>query len=106
MSQAIAKSMPKTAGFAFQRPQLLPLLMFILFLALISLFFVWSRIQVVHLEYDISSLEGQLRNLGQQNQQLRLEAASLGNPTRIERIARERLGLQMPEADQVILVRR
>jgi cell division protein FtsL len=105
MSQAIAKSLPGV-GLRLQRPRLLPLLMFIFLLALISLFFVWSRIQVINFEYDISRLEGALRAGRQQNQQLRLESASLRSPSRIERIARQKLGLHTPSAQQVIMVKK
>lgn len=105
MSQAIARSLPGV-GLRLQRPRLLPLLMFIVLLALIALFFVWSRIQVINLEYSISHLEGELRSQRHQNQQLKLEAASLRSPSRIERIARQKLGLHTPSAQQVIMVRK
>ncbi|NIQ94916.1 MAG: cell division protein FtsL [Desulfuromonadales bacterium] len=80
--------------------------MFILLLAMIALFFVWSRIQVINFEYDISRLEGELRDQRQQHQQLRLESASLRSPSRIERIARQKLGLRIPSAQQVIMVKK
>lgn len=105
MSQAIARSLPRI-GLRLQRPRLLPLLMFIFLLAIIALFFVWSRIQVINFEYGISSLEGDLRAQRQQNQQLRLESASLRSPSRIERIARQKLGLHTPSAQQVIMVKK
>lgn len=105
MSQAIARSLPRI-GLHLHRPRLLPLLSFIVLLALIALFFVWSRIQVISFEYDISRLEGELRAQKQQNQQLRLEAATLRSPSRIERIARQKLGLRTPSAQQVIMVKK
>jgi cell division protein FtsL len=37
-------------------------------------------------------------------QRLRLEAASLRNPARIERMARAELGLDLPVADQVVII--
>lgn len=105
MSQAIARSLPQV-GFRLQRPRLIPLLAFIFLMAMISLFFVWSRIQVINYEYSISSLEGELRAQSQQNQQLRLESASLRSPSRIENIARQKLGLHTPSSQQVIMVKR
>lgn len=106
MSEAIIRSLPKINGFALSRPRLLPVLLFIALLSFISIFFVWSRIQVIHLEYDVSSLEGRVRSIEQQSQRLRLEAASLRNPSRVERVAANELGLRLPKPEQVILVKR
>ena len=45
-----------------------------------------------------------LRDLQQETSNLRLEAASLSNPERIERVARKELNLRLPSAEQVITV--
>ena len=86
------------------RPRLLPLFGYLAVLLAVALFFVWSRITVVNLEYDISSLGRRLREVGHENQKLRLESAHLRNPVRLERIARTELGLRMPTLDQVVIV--
>jgi len=104
MSDAILRPVPKINGFSLQRPRLLPLFAFIALILAVSLFFVWSRIQVVNLSYDISSLEGHLRGAQQETQRLRLEAASLRSLARIERFAADKLGLRLPASDQVITV--
>ena len=105
MSDAVARSIPKINGFALRRPRLFPLIAFVVVLMLVSLFFVWSRLEVVNLEYDISTNEVRLRSLQQESRQLKLEAASLRNPARIERMARVKLGLRLPTPEQVITVR-
>jgi len=104
MSDTILRPIPKVNGFSLRRPRLLPLFTFIAVVLAVSLFFVWSRIQVVNLGYNISSLEGRLRGMEQDIQRLRLEAASLRNPARIERMARSELGLDLPGADQVVII--
>lgn len=104
MSDTILGGIPKINGFTLQRPRLLPLLAFVTIVLAVSLFFVWSRLQVVHLEYDISSIEAQLRVVNQESQRLRLEAASLRSPGRIEMVARNELGLRLPAPEQVITV--
>lgn len=104
MAEVIARSIPKVTGFPLQQPRLFPLLAFVALLMGISLFFVWSRIQVVNLEYDISSLEGKLRSMQQESRQLTLEAASLRNPGRIEQVALNELGLRQPTLAQVVTV--
>lgn len=104
MSDTILRSIPKVNGFALQKPRIFPLLLFIAVLLAISLFFVWSRLQVLHLEYDIGSLESRVRELQQEGQRLRLEAASLRHPGRIEQVARNQMGLRQPFPEQVITV--
>lgn len=104
MSDTILRPIPKINGFSLQRPRLLSLFAFIALVLAVSLFFVWSRIQVVNLAYDISSLEGRLRGTQQETQRLRLEAASLRNLARIEKFAARELGLRMPAPEQVVTV--
>ena len=104
MADTTIKTLPKINGFTLRRPNLLPVLGFIALLLLVSLFFVWSRVQVTSLEYEMSQLESRLRNLRQERSNLRLEAASLRSPERIERVARQELRLRLPSADQVITV--
>ena len=104
MAETTIKALPKINGFTLRRPNLLPVLCFIALLLSVSLFFVWSRVQVTSLEYDMSQLQSTLRDLRQETSNLRLEAASLRSPERIERVARQELRLRLPSADQVITV--
>jgi cell division protein FtsL len=104
MPDATVRALPKINGFALRRPNLVPVLGFIALLLVVSLFFVWSRVQVTSLDYEISQLESTLRGLRQETSNLRLEAASLSNPERIERVARNELNLHLPSAEQVITV--
>jgi len=104
MSDTTIRTLPKINGFTLRRPNLLPVLGFIGLVLAVSLFFVWSRVQVTGLEYEISHLESSLRDLRQETSSLRLEAASLSSPERIERVARKELNLRLPTADQVITV--
>ncbi len=103
---AVTRTFPKIQGVSFGRPRLFPLFVFIAILLFLSLFVVWSRLQVVHLEYEISSLESRVREATQDVQRLRLEAASLRSPARIEQVAQSRIGLRLPTPDQVIPVER
>lgn len=105
MSQYVSRTIPKIHGFSLERPRLLPALIYTALLLAVSLFFVWSRLQVTHLEYDISSLEGQVRVARQETRQLQVEAASLRSPERIERIARTDLGLRLPTPEQIVTVK-
>jgi len=104
MASVTTRAMPKINGFALRKPRLLPVLGFIGLFSLTALFFVWSRVQVTGLEYDISRIETTLRASRQEVAQLTLEAASLRNPERIERVARNELGLRLPVPEQVVTV--
>jgi cell division protein FtsL len=104
MPDAIARALPKINGFTLRRPNLIPVLGFISLLLMVSLFFVWSRVQVTSLEYEMSQLESKLRGLRQEASNLSLEAASLRDPQRIERVARKELNLRLPSSEQVITV--
>jgi len=104
MPDAIARALPKINGFTLRRPNLLPVLAFISLLLMVSLFFVWSRVQVTSLEYEMSKLQSKLRGLRQEASNLSLEAASLRDPERIERVARKELNLRLPSSEQVITV--
>lgn len=104
MSVTILKAIPKVGGLTLHRPHLVHAFTFIAILLVVSLFFVWSRLQVVNLEYNISSLESRVRDLSQETKRLKLEAASLRNPVRIEQAAQSELGLRLPTPEQIIIV--
>ena len=76
-----------------------------LLLIVSALFYVWTRIQVIQLGYEISStLKGE-RTLEETNKKLRVEIATLKSYARIERLATEELGMSKPRPDQVVVIR-
>lgn len=101
MTETTIGALPKINGFALHRPRLLPMLGFIVLLSVLSLFFVWCRVQATSLEYEISSLEGAVRKATQETVGLRLEVATLGTPQRLEQVALKDLGLRFPTSEQV-----
>jgi cell division protein FtsL len=70
-----------------------------------SLFYVWSRIQVIRLGYDISNALREERVLTDANKKLRLEIATLKSYARIEKLAVEELRMSKPKPEQVIVIR-
>ena len=95
----MAKNKPKSVNRIF---------LFVLFLLLLiggSLFYVWSRIQVIQLGYDISNALKAERTLVEANKRLRVEIATLKSYTRIEKLAVEELRMAKPKPDQVIVIR-
>jgi cell division protein FtsL len=70
-------------------------------LFLLVMMFAWQHFKAIEYGYKIQSLKIQRSSLVETNRALRLEQASLRDPERIDVLAR-RLGLQAPQAGQVI----
>lgn len=104
--QAVARSLPGARAVSLGRARLPMLFGYIALLCCLALFYVWTRLQVMNFEYEISSLGSEVVKLKQESQSLCIEVASLENPSRIERLARNKLGLQRPTAAQIKLVDR
>jgi cell division protein FtsL len=77
----------------------------LLFLIGGSLFYVWSRIQVIQLGYEISNALKVERALTEENKKLRVEIATLKSYARIEKLAVEELRMAKPKPEQVIVIR-
>jgi cell division protein FtsL len=63
--------------------------------------YAFQHFKAIEYGYKIEALKSQRDGLVEENRALSLEEASLRNPERIDRMARE-LGLQSPQAGQVI----
>jgi len=102
MSEAVQQRIVKISGFTLQRPRLAPLFIAIVLVAALSLVFVWSRLQAINLEYRISGFETEIRHESEVLRRLQVEAAHLSSHQRIERLARQELGMQRPAPGQVV----
>jgi cell division protein FtsL len=71
---------------------------------LFVLLFAWQHFQCVRYGYQIEQFKAAAAALEEQNHQLRLEQAALADPERIDTLARSRLGMVSPSAQQVIQV--
>ncbi|MBJ6726661.1 cell division protein FtsL [Geomesophilobacter sediminis] len=74
-------------------------------LTLVSIFHVWSRVEVIDLNLKISDASRQFKEAQQENKRLKVEVASLKAPARIEALAKGELGMALPTDQQVIVVR-
>ena len=72
---------------------------------LFVLFYLWSRLIVVSLGYEIAKANKEMAELMADNKRFKLEALSLKSPQRIEAIALDRLGLVYPKEEQIIMVK-
>jgi cell division protein FtsL len=69
-----------------------------------SLVLVWVRLQAVHTGYQLSAARHLAHRLEQEQRELELEIATLTSPRRLERVARERLGMGPPAPGQIVSV--
>ena len=74
-------------------------------LTLVSVFHVWSRVEVIDLNLRISESSRKYKEELQENKRLKVEVASLKAPARIEAVAKGELGMALPTDQQVVLVR-
>jgi cell division protein FtsL len=72
---------------------------------IVSVFHVWSRFKIVDLNVQISESSRLLKEAEQEQKRLKLEVASLKTPARIETIAKGKLGMALPNEQQVVLVK-
>ena len=66
--------------------------------------FVWERVDVVRLGYQIERLKSQKVLLERERDQLQVKFSSLTAPERIAKVATEKLGLVPPQQGQVLMV--
>jgi len=67
--------------------------------------FVWFRIGITNIDYQIAGEMNRRDILLEENKKLKVEIATLKSPRRIESIARAKLGMHYPERGQVIFLR-
>lgn len=72
-------------------------------LLLVGLFYVWTRMQIVQIGYEISALEAKNKELADRKRELMLEMASLRSPEELEKKARKQR-LVVPSIDRVVHV--
>ena len=68
------------------------------------LFYTWCRVQYVNAGYELSRASKYNQQLLSLQNNLKVELARLKSPQRIEKIAKQRLGLVHPSREQVIVL--
>jgi cell division protein FtsL len=93
------KSPKEKIASKWRKRRLTTIIVVFLWLLLSGFGYVWCRVQVVELGYQLS--DTQLLN---DNKKLHLELARLKAPERVQRIAVEQLGLKHPTKDQIVVL--
>jgi cell division protein FtsL len=106
MSRKRKKQSPKKKVVSKWRQKRLATIVAIFLWLLLSGFgYVWCRVQVVELGYQLSEIHRQHSRLLNDNKKLHLELARLRAPERVQRIAIEQLGLKHPTKDQIVVLK-
>lgn len=104
-TQLAQSSVKKQAAYTkedFLKTRLIFRLVFLIALvAILSLFYIWSQVQIVQYGYEINLLKLKQRRLLEENKKVKLEVSSLKSPTRLEKIAREKLKMNPVQVEQV-----
>lgn len=101
-----SKALKKGSGRSGRKSPLFFVVVLLLFCFIGSaLFYVWTRIQVIQLGYEISNALKEEKSLTLANKRLRLEIATLKSYARIEKVATEELRMSKPKPDQVVVIR-
>ncbi len=70
----------------------------------VGFFYVWTRMHLVQLGYEVSALEKEHEALNKRKTELLLEISSIQSPIELEKQAKERAGLIFPAIDKVVHV--
>jgi cell division protein FtsL len=81
---------------------LLPAVLLFALFAAVGILHVTSRVLVVDMGYRLSKAQSEGNTLTRENDRLKLELATLKAPARLERLAREQLGMMMPSGSAVV----
>lgn len=78
---------------------------FVAVLVIGPLLVVWKQVYITEVSMKRSALSDSLTVLSKETARLRFAAEKLSSTARIESIARERLGLEYPGADQMVIIK-
>ncbi len=73
-------------------------------LAAFCMVYVWQRVQVIKVGYQIEALKKEKAGLLRENEDLQIESSTLASPARIESIADSDIGMHVPKSGQIVLV--
>lgn len=71
-----------------------------------ALFYAWQQFRWIQYGYQIEAADRYIRELAEEERQLRLQRAELASPGRIEQLARTELGMVTPGPDEYLILER
>lgn len=89
---------------AVQRRDFRGALVGIVVLGSLLFLYAWQHMQVVKLSYEVQDLRVQKRGLTNDYYYLKYKLHEVNGLSRVERTAREQLGMETPKSDQVVIL--
>jgi cell division protein FtsL len=74
-------------------------------LVIVGCLFAWSHIRFITLNYQMSQIYNEQKELQNMNRKLRVELTNLKSLARLERLAKENYNMATPEPGQVVKLR-
>ncbi len=93
-------------SFAVIFGEVLPAALAAFLLAAVGVMHVTSRVMVVSMGYELSRLDAEQTELSRENDALKVELATQKSPTRIETLAKSKLGLISPPSNAIFTLRK
>ncbi|MBE3592833.1 MAG: cell division protein FtsL [Thermoanaerobacter sp.] len=79
-------------------------LLLVVFISSLSILILYRYTVIYQRSIALDKMEKQVQYTENLNHQLKAQIASLSNPARIEKIAKEKLGMQLPEENQIVYI--
>lgn len=74
-------------------------------ITLSALFCVWSRVRIVQMGYEVSSLQTEAKELDKKVNHLSVEVERLRSPTRLQKVATKILGMHPPTSEEIVFIK-
>lgn len=100
-SPAVRRQKAFTKMDLFKTKFILKLLILIGFTVMLSLFYVWSRIQIVQMGYDINRTKQIQTELTEENKLYRMELAARQSPEMLKNLAQTRFKMNLPDKKKI-----
>ena len=75
------------------------------FTVILSLFYIWSRVQIVQMGYELNDYKLEQQQLIDENKKLQMELSVMTSPDRIKTYVQEKFNMTLPAADKIIELR-
>ena len=72
------------------------------FIVILALFYIWSRIQIVQVGYEINEMTHEQQLIKNEHRNLEMELLMMKAPQKIDGFARERLKMITPSQENII----
>lgn len=101
---AVRKQPIATKSAAVRRKYIRQVVFLLLLCISLTMVFVWIRVQVIQLGYDVSRVRSEVADLTEQRNILESEVAALKSPDRLTKIGLENFGMRFPQASEIVHV--